>query len=261
MSRKKIFTLIELLVVVAIIAILLALLLPALSRARHSVMKAHCASNMRQFGMAFHLYAQDNSDYYPYKVTMYQNVVNGVLTPHQNMETDVWKMVVEKYVTAGARGCPAYPYRRPTDPGEGRGIAGPRAWELVQTEWIGNKQYYSATVLSRTSRPAFKAFGIDYGYSKEYTRSSMDHYYLPGAKPFLTRSGGNEAVFCWGTNWGSDLPEILQNDFMRGRHMRKINVAFVDGHVGTLSAQQAYMALDGYSNGEEYNELMNAYNR
>ncbi|MDR3456295.1 MAG: prepilin-type N-terminal cleavage/methylation domain-containing protein [Verrucomicrobiae bacterium] len=59
------FTLVELLVVIAIIAILAALLLLALSRAKEKARSTQCLGNLRQWGAAFRMYADDNHDYLP----------------------------------------------------------------------------------------------------------------------------------------------------------------------------------------------------
>ncbi|HTB82327.1 MAG TPA: cysteine-rich CWC family protein [Candidatus Sulfotelmatobacter sp.] len=61
---EKAFTLVELLVVIAIIAILAAMLLPVLSRARLTAQRADCVSNLRELGLTTQLYLGDNSDHF-----------------------------------------------------------------------------------------------------------------------------------------------------------------------------------------------------
>lgn len=63
--HPRAFTLIELLTVIAIIGLLAAILIPVVGRVRESARVTQCGANVRQIGLAFTLYAQDNRGYYP----------------------------------------------------------------------------------------------------------------------------------------------------------------------------------------------------
>ena len=95
------FTLIELLVVIAIIAILAAMILPALSRAKARALGIQCTSNLKQIGMAHFMYVNDTGKTMPYQAS--------------GDSYDLWmKKLISYYAgVAGVRTCPMAPEQNP----------------------------------------------------------------------------------------------------------------------------------------------------
>jgi len=97
-SRKRAFTLIELLVVIAIIAILAAMLLPALAKAKSKALQISCVSSQRQWGLALQMYANDNNGGIPHDGMN----SGGTYGAGDSKQANAWFNLLPEYVSEKA---------------------------------------------------------------------------------------------------------------------------------------------------------------
>jgi prepilin-type N-terminal cleavage/methylation domain-containing protein/prepilin-type processing-associated H-X9-DG protein len=225
--RRYAFTLIELLVVIAIIAILAALLLPALSKAKEQTLTAACLNNLRQLQLCVQMYAGDNSDTFPPNHSVY-DIITGAPIPGLdlsltwcpgNARADTNTANIERgYLfpynrTAAIYHCPADRSKVETLTGETLPMLRTRSYNMSQS--INGVPY--TNVLQNI--PSFRK-----------TTQITDP---PGSRLFVfidVHEGGIlDALF--GIPIPNDLWDGMWFDLPANRHSQGCNFSFADGHV------------------------------
>lgn len=186
-KKRKAFTLIELLVVVAIIALLISILLPSLSRARELSKRLVCASNVKGMGTAFKIYANDFEENWP-TVPFSQSATLIQWTVEAIPIGDGHSTQVPPPITQGAR-----PNRQGQSTADGGSLAATTTlsvtrslWMLVRTGDVTPKQY----VCPSSGESIANEQNIDLYYdfqSKDYVSYGFQVPY----GPFSTRASEN----------------------------------------------------------------------
>jgi prepilin-type processing-associated H-X9-DG protein/prepilin-type N-terminal cleavage/methylation domain-containing protein len=214
MRRRVAFTLVELLVVIAIIGALVALLLPAVQRARAAARTTQCKNQMRQLVVATHQYCDTH---------------NGKFPGHWHLNNgggdESWVFALAPWVESvdAIRVCPEDRYFD-----ERTQV---KASSYVINEYLADKTLDDAASnfkqLSATSRTMLLFEGAEPERLPEDLATLRESEHAHSAswfKPFWKQRG--------------QVLSRIQKDVQIDRHMDTANYAFVDGHVETIAAEQ-----------------------
>ena len=213
--RKPVgFSLVELMVVIAIIGILAAILLPALSRARESAKRSSCANNLRQLFLAFSMYLLENKDTYPAAQDPYRS-------GYWFWMGRGWRETMESYVPRGDEN-EAGVFLCPSDP--------------RSEERFDNTSYaYSMTFYHSPEQiDAMTSVTDNYSNPVPTLPQQASQLQWPSKKILLGEWYANHAAFPNDKGWFGTTGKRLY--------------MFADGHVEYLDATEILPANDGNPN-------------
>ena len=218
------FTLIELLVVIAIIAILAAMLLPALSKAKERARATQCLSNVRQISIASRIYSDDRGGILvPYDSPMTNTDPNPVVAVNGRT---FWADLIKKYtVNNKVYDCPSVQVRIPNQATNQLGIGASFAIVINDTTGIGLKEN---SILHPSDT---LVFGDSQG-TLNPDETNPDLW-----QPQLVFTSGNMAMhkFSLCTFWVPGGPGWNNAADVRSlvpRHLQRASIGYVDGHAG-----------------------------
>jgi prepilin-type N-terminal cleavage/methylation domain-containing protein/prepilin-type processing-associated H-X9-DG protein len=230
--RLRAFTLIELLVVVAIIAVLIAILLPSLGRAKANAVRVQCAANLNQWGKAVTMYQSENDGWWGIqeridgKHKLFWNTV--ALNNEPSLYDEEWSndLITGGKVSAELRTCPG-------DPQYGAINAGGGSYPIMKG--IGQKRPAVDYTMPRYYSSPGVANPNTLWRISQFTHPGTTVLILDGPPNDQSTSNHNMSLY-YAFNSMNDLdtsyaPDSTLENSLKLRHNGIGNVCFLDGHV------------------------------